>query len=704
VPGAVDRATEAIDRDGRATTYQYDGIGRETGENWYDASSNLTESISNAYNSAGELQSATDENSTTSTDSYSYDAAGEVTSETQTIPGLAPTVTLSDQYTAGNRSQLAAMIGSEGSANYDFVDNYQYGGLFGQMSQVTQQSFAGAPPPGDTADAVAEKSVTFAYDNLGEFSTVTRYADLAQTEAVATAAYGYDAEGNLTSLTYSQSNSTLPSYTWTYDPLGNVATATNNTDGTVTYASDSTGQLTGATGGPSTETYSYDSNGNRTNAGYVTGWNNELLSDGVYNYEYDAEGNRIARWVQNSSNSGQTAPAAGDTDITLYTWDNRDRLTSVKMYSTYAELSAGTADQTVAYTYDAFNRWIGETINAGTASETKTLFVYDGNQIVMQFDKAFDGTGGDQSAAASDLSHRYLWGPAVDQLLADEQVGSGLTQSGNVVWTLADSQNTVRDLATYDAQTNTTTVVNHRVFSAYGQLLSQSDPQAADCLFAYTGRPLDQATGLQNNLNRWYEAITGRWLSQDPSGLGPDANPYRYCGNGPTNGADPSGLGQTGDQGQEAPKFLPGRLPNPAFWDLPGSAPRAPTLGYSDGYTPLPKFLPGRNMPNPAFWDPPGSARRAPTPGYSGGYTPLPLRIFPPGKSLSPPRIYVLPPTQMRVPRPPDMDGIPPLPDLPPEPRYQYPNPLFPAPRPLPCSDPPDSPPMSPGGRSKGMV
>jgi RHS repeat-associated protein len=265
-----------------------------------------------------------------------------------------------------------------------------------------------------------------------------------------------------------------------------------------------------------------------------------FLSDGVYTYAYDAEGNRIARWK--TTNSGETAPAAGDTDITLYTWDNRGRLTSVKMYSTYAELSAGTADQTVAYTYDAFNRWIGETINAGTASETKTLFVYDGNQIVMQFDKAFDGTGGDQSAAASDLSHRYLWGPAVDQLLADEQLGSGLTQSGSVVWTLADNQNTVRDLATYDAQTNTTTVVNHRVFSAYGQLLSQSDPQAADCLFAYTGRPLDQATGLQNNLNRWYEAITGRWLSQDPSGLGPDANPYRYCGNGPTGAADPAGL------------------------------------------------------------------------------------------------------------------------------------------------------------------
>jgi hypothetical protein len=47
---------------------------------------------------------------------------------------------------------------------------------------------------------------------------------------------------------------------------------------------------------------------------------------------------------------------------------------------------------------------------------------------------------------------------------------------------------------------------------------------------------------LQNNDNRWYNAIIGRWLSQDPLGLGPDTNPYRYCGNGPTNGTDPSGL------------------------------------------------------------------------------------------------------------------------------------------------------------------
>jgi RHS repeat-associated protein len=179
------------------------------------------------------------------------------------------------------------------------------------------------------------------------------------------------------------------------------------------------------------------------------------------------------------------------------------------------------------------------------STTTQTRFAYDGSQIVMQFDRA--GTG---ALTAANLSHRYLWGPAVDQLLADEQVTNG----DLVVWALGDNQNTVRDLATYS--NGVTAVVNHRVFSAYGELASQTNPAtntaaAVDCLFAYTGEPLSvfsvntttgAETGLQNNDNRWYNAIIGRWLCQDPLGLGPDTNPYRYCGNGPTDGTDPSGL------------------------------------------------------------------------------------------------------------------------------------------------------------------
>jgi hypothetical protein len=146
----------------------------------------------------------------------------------------------------------------------------------------------------------------------------------------------------------------------------------------------------------------------------------------------------------------------------------------------------------VTYAYDAFNRWIGETLMAG-GTTTQTSHVYDGNQIVMQFDNSSapasgEGAGVGLPFTASNLSHRYLWGPAVDQLLADEQVSNGLSQAGSVVWALTDNQNTVRDLATYSG--GTTAVVNHRVFSAYGELLSQtnlsvtpSTVAAVDCLF-----------------------------------------------------------------------------------------------------------------------------------------------------------------------------------------------------------------------------
>ena len=48
---------------------------------------------------------------------------------------------------------------------------------------------------------------------------------------------------------------------------------------------------------------------------------------------------------------------------------------------------------------------------------------------------------------------------------------------------------------------------------------------------------------MQQNGERWYDAITGRWLSQDPTGYGAgDANLYRYVGNGPANAVDPAGL------------------------------------------------------------------------------------------------------------------------------------------------------------------
>jgi len=105
----------------------------------------------------------------------------------------------------------------------------------------------------------------------------------------------------------------------------------------------------------------------------------------------------------------------------------------------------------------------------------------------------------------------------------------------------------------HDAASGQTTI--HCTFDAFGQLVSASQfdqdisPElyeaTADELFAFTGRALDTSTGLQDNLNRWYDAQLGRWLNQDPLGFpAGDTNLYRYAGNSSTIVGDPSGLQQ----------------------------------------------------------------------------------------------------------------------------------------------------------------
>ena len=262
------------------------------------------------------------------------------------------------------------------------------------------------------------------------------------------------------------------------------------------------------------------------------------VSDFVNLYDYDAEGNRTRR----------TDIAIGE--VTEYHWDHRNRLVQVRTRTS----DQGPVTSDISYAYDYLNRWIARSHDPdgdGPLGFTNTYFVYDGTppngslldraavtmenigQIVLHFEA--DGQGDPQ------LAHRYLWGPAVDQILADEQV-TDPTAPGNIVWPLTDHLNTVRDLAIYDADTDTTTIVNHLIYDAYGRITSQSNPDQTT-LFAFTARPFDKAIGLQNNLNRWYDPEVGRWISEDPIGFeAGDANLYRYVDNMPTNRIDPIGL------------------------------------------------------------------------------------------------------------------------------------------------------------------
>ena len=309
----------------------------------------------------------------------------------------------------------------------------------------------------------------------------------------------------------------------------------NNVDGTVNYTNDPTSQLTGAdytSESLTDETYVYDANGNRTNNGCVIAANNRLISDGTYTYGYDDEGNCTTRI---NILTGAT---------TRFTWDYRNRLVQI---AEYPSATSSTATKTVQNAYDVFNRWVKrvEDSDGDGAIDTTDVFVHDENQIVLQF-----ATGqGDSSFIKN--SHRYLWGPSVDQLLADE----ALTYAGALFpsslyplvansprWPLCDHLNTVRDLASYDSASDATSILNHRIYSAFGELLSETN-STYSCLFTFTSKPLDVVTGLLDYINRKYDPPTGRWLSEDPIGYeAEDMNLYRYVANGSLVYVDPTGL------------------------------------------------------------------------------------------------------------------------------------------------------------------
>ncbi len=101
-----------------------------------------------------------------------------------------------------------------------------------------------------------------------------------------------------------------------------------------------------------------------------------------------------------------------------------------------------------------------------------------------------------------------------------------LSSAGDVYWPLTDNQGTVRQLAFYDSGSDDTTIEKYWEYDSFGNVTSET-AAAVDHLFGYTGRAFDDETGLQNNLHRWYDPVTGRWASEDPIGFAAgDANLY----------------------------------------------------------------------------------------------------------------------------------------------------------------------------------
>ena len=366
---------------------------------------------------------------------------------------------------------------------------------------------------------VAAKRVDIAYvDN--RVGTLTRYADLSGTQLVATSTFSY-AGSQISGISHTQGSTVLATLGYTYNAAGLVSSVTTDTN-TASYSYDATGQLVGVDNSTlPDEGHTYDANGNRTGTGYAVGAGNRQLSDPRFSYTYDDEGNRTAK------------VDAITGERTEYVWDARNRLDEVKI-----ETSSGAVVKDVDYIYDALNQKIGKIVKNGSgvivgeehygveARTASRSVPVAGMLSQATLDQVSVVTG-----ANGAVTERYVYGPAVDQVLAVDSVGS------QVLWMLSDQQGSVRTVIS-SAGTKLKTVE----YDGFGNVVSDSAPTVA-VRFLYTGREWDADTQLQNNRARWFDPATGRWLSNDPMGFAAgDVNLQRYVGNGAPNATDPSGL------------------------------------------------------------------------------------------------------------------------------------------------------------------
>ncbi|QDU58543.1 putative deoxyribonuclease RhsB [Aeoliella mucimassa] len=502
--------------------------------------------------------------------SYTYDTHNQLTERDINIAGLSETIEINSIYdTVGRLSTRRTFFKDNGSSTADALNIYGYDNLH-RLTDISQKDNSG--------NDVAQKHVTLTYNRASQLESLTRYAGTTPVSGdlinriftysgedgteVASTEYNYDAGGRLDSIEHWEGDGSsinlLAGYGYTFDNQNRLDALDFLPNGVnspydysaeyVDYDYDDRGQLTDAdyTSGTD-ESYSYDENGNRLS--YTTDDDNRLEFDGTYHYTYDHEGNRTARFIDDNSNG---VLDQDDIDVTLYTWDHRNRLVEVSI----AQSADGPADKIVSHIFDAQNNWIRRVVSypEGNGNADITVFVHDGGHIVMELEdsKPYDDEFETFSdLTKEDLSHRYLWGPSRNQLLVDEAVESLTDASQNEsLFALADHLGTVRDLVDQSG-----TLRKHTEFDSYGNItgetfydasgnqVNESHAEAVEQLFGYTGHPLNETTDLNMTQHRPYEAATGGWLSQDPTGFDAgDVNLYRYVGNKVTGYVDPDGL------------------------------------------------------------------------------------------------------------------------------------------------------------------
>jgi RHS repeat-associated protein len=494
-----------------------------------------------SYDSAGEVVSATRPATTAApsgqTTTYAYDVQGGLLSSTSP-DGVTATMT----YTPGGQTASASY---SGSSAHPVSYSYDAEGTMTTMTDATGTS-------------------NFTYDPFGELSSATNGAGQVT-------GFGYDADGNTTSITYPLP----PAATWA-------------TTATVNYAYDHADQLTGVTDFNGNQiTISHTADGlpssatlGATGASIITGYDSTNSPTAIalknststlqsFGYSYSPAGTILSE--TDTPTSPQT-PAAytydtqgrvvsmtpGAGSALNYGFDPSSNLTTLPTgasasYDHASELTSSVSSgTTTSYTFDAAGQRLAAkqgstTIASGTWNGTGQLTSYS-NPAANMSAATYDAAGHRASTTitptgGSATTQGYVWHG--DNLLLDSTnayIYTGQTApaeqvnlaTGAISYLNTDSLGSVRGTVnSTGALTGTTS------YEVWGNPQTTGGLTAATP-FGYAGGYTDP-TGLIYLINRYYDPATGQFTSVDPQ-VDQTLQPYAYTGGNPVSQTDPTGL------------------------------------------------------------------------------------------------------------------------------------------------------------------
>jgi RHS repeat-associated protein len=144
-----------------------------------------------------------------------------------------------------------------------------------------------------------------------------------------------------------------------------------------------------------------------------------------------------------------------------------------------------------------------------------TNYVYDGVGVIEEVD------------SSENLLAKYSQGPGIDEPLSE-------LRSGTISYYEQDGLGSVTSLSNIGG-----VLANTYIFDSFGNATNSTGSITNP--YQYTGRDYDPETGLLYYRARYYDPTTGRFLTEDPMGVGGVAS-YGYAAGNPTNLTDPSGL------------------------------------------------------------------------------------------------------------------------------------------------------------------